>query len=122
VGHRPPISSTSIPGADRSTITGAGPGRDGGVSADWSGTSVIVTGRKVVSVFAAGASSCFQRNSCRTAIPCRGATSDTDAPGRSASSTIRLLSASLKRRRLPGGVERADGIWLAGAGTAPLVI
>ncbi len=67
-------------------------------------------GRKVVSVSAAGASSCFQRNSCRTAIPCRRATSDTDASGRSACTTIRLLSASLKRWRLPGGVEQAEGI------------
>ncbi len=46
----------------------------------------------------------------------------TDAPGRSASSTIRLLSASLKRWRLPGGVDRIDGRWVAEAGTAPLVI
>ncbi len=32
--RRPPMSSTSIPGADRSTITGAGLGIDCGTSAD----------------------------------------------------------------------------------------
>ncbi len=34
---------------------------------------------------------------------------------------IRQMSDQAKRRRLPGGVDRADGIWLVGTGTAPLV-
>jgi hypothetical protein len=43
-------------------------------------------------------------------IPFCLATPDTDAPGRSASSTMRHPSASLKRWRAPGGADRAEGI------------
>ena len=93
------MSSTSIPGAGRSTITGAGPGTGWGASADLSGASVSVTGRNVVSVFAAGASSCFQENNSRVPMPYFLATPETDAPSRHVSATMRLLSASLKRRR-----------------------
>lgn len=71
---------------------------------------MIVTGRKVVSVLAAGTNSFFQRNNNRVVIPYCRATPDTDAPGRSASSTIRFLSAVLNRRRAPGDADRAEGI------------
>ncbi len=85
-------------------MTGAGAANEA-VSAP----STSVTGRKVVSVFAAGASSFFQENNIRVPIPYRRATPDTDAPGRSASSTMRFLSAPLKLRRLPGPPDRAEG-------------
>ena len=59
---------------------------------------MIVTGRKVVSVFAAGASSCFQENNNRVPMPYFLATPETDAPSRHVSSTMRLLSAALQLR------------------------
>ncbi len=43
---------------------------------------MIVTGRKVVSVFAAGASSCFQENNSRVPMPYFLATPETDAQAR----------------------------------------
>ncbi len=71
---------------------------------------MIVTGRKVVSVFAAGASSCFQENNSRVPMPYFLATPETVAPSQHVSSTMRLLSAALKLRRLPGPPDRAAEI------------
>ncbi len=71
---------------------------------------MIVTGGKVVSVFAAGASSCFQENNNRLPKPYFLAAPETDAPSRHVSSTMRRLSASLKLRRLPEPPDRAEGM------------
>ena len=105
----PPISSTSMPGAGRSTMTGAGAATEAG-PAGWSVPSTSVTGRKVGPGDVSGVNSFFQENNNRVPMPYLLATPETDAPSRHVSSTIRLLSAALKLRRLPEPPDRAEGM------------
>ena len=92
----PPISSTSMPGAGRSTMTGARAATEAG-SAGWSVPSTSVTGRKVGPGDVSGVNSFFQDNNNRVPMPYLLATPETDAPSRHVSSTIRLLSALVRR-------------------------